>query len=81
MQKWRKVKTDREGVYLLESALDSNKVMDVNGGHTGAGTIVQLYEKNGAYAQQWVFYRLDDGSYRIVNAGSWKLLDVVGGGV
>lgn len=81
MQKWVKVNTCHEGIYLLASALDETKVMDVNGGSTGAGSIVQLYKRNDTYAQQWVFYRLDDGSYRVVNAGSWKLLDVVGGGV
>ena len=80
-QLWKLIPTEREGVYLVASALDENKVLDVNGGGTMSGTAVQLYDKHGDYNQQWYFYKLDCGAYRIVNCGSFKLLDVVNGGV
>lgn len=80
-QCWKLVPTSREGVYLIASALDDNKVLDVNGGGTAPGTAVQLYDKTGKYNQQWYLYKLDDSSYRIVNCGSFKLLDVVNGGI
>lgn len=80
-QLWKLIPTEREGVYLIASAIDENKVLDVNGGATSSGTAVQIYDKHGGYNQQWYLYELDDGGYRIINCGSFKLLDVVGGGV
>lgn len=80
-QKWILEPTEREGVYIIASAVDRNKVLDVRGLMTQSNTPVQIYDKTGKYNQQWYFYQLDDKSYRIINCGSFKLLDVVGGGV
>lgn len=80
-QRFKIVDTDREGVKTIVPALRESLALDVSWGSTASGTQCQWYSRNGTYAQQWLFYKLDDGSYRIVNCGSWKLLDVVGGGV
>lgn len=80
-QKFKLVDTDREGVKTIVPAFRESLALDVCWGNTAAGTQCQWYSRNGTYAQQWIFYELDDGSYRIVNCGSWKLLDVVNGGV
>lgn len=80
-QKFKLVDTDREGVKTIVPAFRESLALDVPWGSCSAGTALQWYSRNGTYAQQWFFYQLDDGAYRIVNCGSWKLLDVVGGGV
>lgn len=80
-QKFKIVGTEREGVKTIVPAFRESLALDVPWGSTQPGTALQWYSRNGTYAQQWFFYRLDDGAYRIVNCGSWKLLDVVNGGV
>lgn len=80
-QKFKLVDTDREGVKTIVPAFRESLALDVPWGSTQPGTALQWYSRNGTYAQQWFFYRLKDGAYRIVNCGSFKLLDVVGGGV
>ena len=61
---------------LKASALRSqnNKCMDVDGGATGNGAVIQLWTCNGSGAQNWSAQA--DGSLR--NPQSGKCLDVAG---
>lgn len=67
-QKFRLDKQDKtieNGNYVLRSALNNNKVLDVSGGINRSGTNVQLYDYNGSNAQIWNITYLMDGYYRI----------------
>lgn len=76
------LKTNCEYTKLVEivPADADGMAVDVEAGSIGKGAAVQLYERNGSHAQEWVLYQLEDKSYRVVNTGSWKLLDQVNGG-
>lgn len=81
-QRWRFIDVG-DGTYRIVSALSGNYVLDVAGANTGNGTVVQLYTSNGTAAQRWYLNHItqlvSDGVYTIANAGSGKVLDVVGG--
>ena len=51
------------------------KCLDVNGGGTANGTVVQLWDCNGSAAQQWAV----SGAQDIVNPQANKCLDTIGG--
>ncbi|TCL59153.1 RICIN domain-containing protein [Allofournierella massiliensis] len=68
-----------EGVYTIVSALDSNKVVDINCASAENGANVQLYTANGTTAQKFRFVSAGGGQYYIVNAGTGKALDVTYG--
>ena len=53
-QKWI-VQINKKGKIMITSALDSNFVLDVQGGSLQNGTNVQIYESNLSNAQQWIF--------------------------
>jgi len=55
--------------------------LDCIGAGLGDGTGIQTYEANGTNAQRWVVLDHGDGTWTLVNVGSSKALDVVGGGV
>ena len=59
----------KDGVYTISSAL-GNRVLDIPGGKTSAGEVVQLYDSNGSTAQQYQIKRLPDGYYSITNVKS-----------
>ena len=42
-----------DGSYVIESGVDKNLVLDVEGAGTKSGTAVQAYKKNGTKAQKW----------------------------
>lgn len=66
-----------EGNYLLESALDSNKVMGVDNDKTSNRDNISLWSKDGSTSQ--VFRVVKDGSwYRLIVESSGKALDVAG---
>lgn len=67
------------GLYRLESA--SGKRMDVNGASRADCANIQLWEKNDSDAQIFRIECLNNGYYKITNAGSGKSLDVDGGRV
>lgn len=55
-QKWSFTRLDHvvaEGAYLISAGVGSNKVLDVRGGNTAAGTNVDIYSQNGTNAQAW----------------------------
>lgn len=67
-----------EGTYVIVSALDNNKAVDVNGASTADCANIQLYTKNGTVAQ--IFRITKSGNYyTIINVGSNKAVDVANG--
>ena len=65
--------------YVIESAIDANKVIDINGGAEVAvnGTNIHLWEKNGTNAQKWKIIQNTNRTYTIVNPTTDKVLDVL----
>lgn len=81
-QKWKlsevKYATPEEGTYTISTALSTNKVLDIASGSTNDGANVQLYEKNGTTAQNFVIKKVSDYEYQITCQKSGKALDVAG---
>lgn len=67
-----------DGTYVVETALQSGKVMDVSGGSTADYGNVQLYVDNGTDAQVWKVSHDGKGYVTFTNANSGKVLDVNG---
>lgn len=67
-----------DGTYVVETALQSGKVMDVSGGSTSDYGNVQLYADNGTDAQVWKVGHDSRGYVTFTNANSGKVLDVNG---
>lgn len=66
-----------DGVYVIGSGLDQNKVLDVAGGSRTDGANVQLYDSNMSGAQKWLLtYDKNTGYYTAGLAGTNKVLDV-----
>ena len=66
----------KDGEYFIASSLNSDKVLDVNGGSKSNGGNVQIYENNGTNAQIWkVVYDKKGGYYSLTNKGSGKVLE------
>ncbi len=72
--------TIENGVYVIESALQENKVLDVNGASKENGTNIQLWSRNDKTAQQFKVIYEGDGSYSIMALCSQKYLDAENGG-
>lgn len=68
------------GVYVISTALNSSKVIDVTSASKSVGANIQLYSSNGSNAQRFYICRLSNGNYTIININSGQALDVVGGG-
>ena len=69
-----------DGVYFIQSALNSNFVCDVVAGSTEEGANVTLWQNSNV---PWQKYRIDyrgDGYYSIIAAHSGQALDVVASG-
>lgn len=67
-----------EGIYVLESAKNPGKVLDIEGASCDNSAHLQLYEKNNSDAQKFYVYKSKDGCFRIRAVCSGKLL--TGGG-
>ena len=65
-----------DGIYTIETAIDSSKSIDIPGASPVPGTSVQLYSDNQTPAQRFSFIKGDDGSYTIRNTSSQLVLDV-----
>lgn len=70
---------DLSGSYNVESAVGTGYGLDVAGGSTSSGGNVQLYVLNGTDAQVFVFTKLGNGYYKIINKNSSLALDVTSG--
>jgi hypothetical protein len=67
------------GKYVLVTAMNNAKALDVNGGYTSNGTNIQLWDKNGTSAQTFTITSVGNGWYTIRNTASNKSIDVTGG--
>lgn len=56
--KWKFIKNN-DGSYQIESKMNSNLVLDINGGKFENGTNVQVYTKNSSAAQKWVLVPME----------------------
>ncbi len=75
-------RTVADGSYIVSSAIDRSKTLDVAGGSRSNGARIQVYESNMTAAQSFKFaYDEDTGYYTITNAGSGKVLDATNGKV
>lgn len=71
-------KTLDDGVYEINTKLDSSKTLDVEAANRDNGANVQIYESNGTNAQKFRLTYLNNGYYKIENINSNKVLDVAG---
>lgn len=70
------------GTYYIASALDPAKGLDAGFDTSANGANVSLWSLGeGRPSNQWRFERLDDGSFRIFETRSGRVLDVSGGGM
>lgn len=79
----RSNKTIEDGEYIIVSAENGFKAVDVYGGASADGTNVEIYDANGSGAQKFRFEFINDkfsgGYYKITHVASGKSLDVYGG--
>ena len=68
-----------EDVYTIFSALDNNKVVDIQVAAVQRGVPVQIYESNKSAAQAFYIFRGADDFYQIKALCSGKMLDVQDG--
>lgn len=71
-QSWKltSVSAVPDGLYQFETALNSERVLDVKGGSLSESAALQIYSKNGTLAQKWVVKTQKDGSVALMNAAS-----------
>lgn len=73
-------KTIEDGTYILNSALDESKVLDVNSSSTTNGTNVELFSNKNGINQKWSIKYLNNGYYSISSKlNDNKCLDIYGG--
>lgn len=77
-QVWKFVRQE-DGSYVIYSAKDDTKVLDVDGAGTVSGTNVQVFVYWGHPAQHWYIYEVD-GDYQLKSQCSECLLDVANSG-
>lgn len=68
------------GVYSLNSAADSTKVVDISCGSLANKGNVHLYNKNNSNAQKFIISKIGSGYYAIFNVNSGKALEATGWG-
>ena len=64
---------------IITSVANKKLVTDVTGASTANGARVQLYSSNNTNAQKYRFESIGNGTYKIVNINSGKVLDVSSG--
>lgn len=67
-----------DGTYVITSALNNNKALDVNAQSRFNGANVQLWDRNNGPAQRFKVTHLGGNQYSIVNIHSNKALDIDG---
>lgn len=67
-----------DGVYVITSALNNNKALDVNEASKKAGANIQLWDRNNGNAQRFQVTHLGGNQYSIINVHSGKALDIDG---
>ena len=68
-----------EGLYEIETGVDSNKALDVINAYKYSGANVQIFTKNKANCQKVIVKREKDGYYTLTFLHSEMLLDVANG--
>lgn len=68
-----------ENIYIFQSALNNQKVIDVAGAGTQNTTNIQLWDSNNTNAQKYRVQPVAQGYYKIVSVISGRVLDVAGG--
>ena len=61
-------KTIDDGIYIINSALNNNKVIDLAGGNSNNKTNIQLYDSNYTKAQYWNIQYQNNGYYKITSS-------------
>lgn len=69
----------KDGIYTINSSLNSTFVMDVNGGSKANFGNIQLYKNNGTAAQGWKIVHDSKGYVTFINVGSSKVIDIKNG--
>lgn len=87
-QKWMlkeekdyKVVDVKEGIYVIRTALNNGRVLDVFSGLKTDGANVQIYADNQTAAQRFKVSKVGDGYYKIISELSGKALDIAGASI
>ena len=73
-------KTINDGTYVIASALNENKVIDVSAASTKSGANIQIWDEDDVAQQRFNVKYLGDGYYTITASHSSKVMDVSGAG-
>lgn len=65
-----------EGIYTIQTALNRNRLLDIEGGVLTNGGNVQIFNDNGSLAQKFKIEKANNGYYRIISLKSKKALDI-----
>lgn len=68
-----------DGIYTINSSLNSTFVLDVNGGSKANFGNIQLYRNNGTEAQAWKVSHDSKGYVTFINVCSGKVMDIKDG--
>ena len=68
-----------DGIYTINSSLNSTFVLDVNGGSKANFGNIQLYKNNGTEAQAWKVSHDSKGYVTFINVCSGKAIDIKDG--
>lgn len=79
--KWTQSTTDNyvnisNGTYIIESAVKSGKVMDVDGDKNANGTNIQIWDSHGGNNQKFNITSVGNGWYKIICVSNRKAIDV-----
>ena len=66
------------GTYLIASAMNEKKVLDILSADGRQGANASLYDRNDSAAQRYTFMYHGDGTYTIYSATTGRVLDVSG---
>ena len=69
----------KDGIYIIESAVNSNYVIDVDGKKTDDGANIHLWQKNSSNNQCFIIKKVTGDYYKIIAKHSGKAVDVCGG--
>lgn len=69
----------KAGTYVIHTAMNKNRVLDIAGGSGANGANVRLYHGNDTAAQRFKVEKVSGGYYRIVSEKTGKVLDVRSG--
>ena len=75
----RGIQTIKDGYYIIATAIDESKVLDVSAASKFSGANIQIWQNEGV-AQQKFYIKYDgNGYYTLKNVNSGKMLDVANG--